>query len=361
MGKLKNIEFLRVFLISVIVFMHTTAYGSWSLLKNFPKIEELKFFHNTFIQGNNAVEGFFIIAGFLLIYTLKNISVKDFIKKKYIRLSPTILFAVLVCIIASFWHAIKVRLWDDILVVLLLNNFGVCFAHGTTPTLWFTSALFAGIVIYFLLAKIKYNKLKGVLFLILPFAAYSVLEYLQHGSFSTPHKNYMYIFNVGFLRSIGGIGIGTFVAYFYKKYIDKITKYVFNIAAKIAVNIAEFGLLCFIVWWLTVPHKQMNCLIFVCAFALILILFMFEKGIISRLTNKNIWVKLGKYQYSIYVIHSVVGKILLNTLWIAHPDFVKIHPYSTITIIICAILVAGYITYNLVEKPCTRFLKKKFE
>ena len=151
MEKLKNIEFLRVFLISVIVYMHTTAYGGWSLLKNFPNVEQLKFFHSTFIQGNNAVEGFFIIAGFLLIYTLRNISTIDFIKKKYIRLSPTILFAVLVCMIASFWHVIKIRFWDDILVVLLLNNFGVCFAHGTTPTLWFSSALFAGVVIYFLI------------------------------------------------------------------------------------------------------------------------------------------------------------------------------------------------------------------
>ena len=81
MEKLKNIEFLRVFLISVIVFLHTTAYGAWSLLVNFPDIPQLKTFHKIFIQGNNGVEGFFIIAGFLLIYTLKNQSVKDFIKK----------------------------------------------------------------------------------------------------------------------------------------------------------------------------------------------------------------------------------------------------------------------------------------
>ena len=81
MEKLKNIEFIRVFLISVIVLLHTTAYGSWSLLVNFPDIPQLKIFHNIFIQGNNSVEGFFIIAGFLLVYTLKNQSVKDFIKR----------------------------------------------------------------------------------------------------------------------------------------------------------------------------------------------------------------------------------------------------------------------------------------
>lgn len=358
MEKLKNIEFLRVFLISVIVFLHTTAYGGWSLLVNFPDIPQLKTFHKIFIQGNNGVEGFFIIAGFLLIYTLKNQSVKDFIKKKYIRLSPVIIFAVIVCIIASFWHAIKLRFWDDILVMLLLNNFGICIAHGTTPTLWFTSALFAGLLVYFLITKISVNKIKGILFILLPIIAYGILEYFQHGSFSTPHKNYMYIFNVGFLRAIGGIGIGVIAAHIYKKYIDKIRKKVFNFIAMIGINIAEFGLLSFIVWWLIVPHKQLNCIYFVIAFALLLLVFVFEKGIISKITNKDIWVKLGKYQYSIYVIHSVVGKILINTAWLTHPDFVKNHPYSTISIIILAILASGYFTYNFVEKPCCKYLKK---
>ncbi len=360
MNKLKNIEFLRVFLISIIVLMHTTAYGSWSLLVNFPKIKELDFFHKTLIQGNNSVEGFFIIAGFLLIFTLKNQSVTDFIKKKYMRLSPTILFVVIICIIASFWHAIKLRFWDDILVVLLLNNFGICFAHGTTPALWFTSALFAGLLIYFLITKIPSKKIRTAMLITLPVVAYGILEYFQHGSFSTPHKNYSYIFNVGFLRSIGGVGIGTFVGYFYKKYIDGIRKKVFNFIGNIAVNLAEFSLICFLVWWLVTPHKQLNCIIFVVAFALLLTLFVFEKGIISRITNKDIWVRLGKYQYSIYVIHSVVGKILLNTVWKTNPEFVKIHPYSTISIIISAIIVSGFFTYNLVEKPCTNFLKKKF-
>ena len=360
MNKLKNIEFLRVFLISVIVLLHTTAYGSWSLLVNFPKIKELDFFHKTFIQGNNSVEGFFIIAGFLLIFTLKDQSVFSFIKKKYMRLSPTILFAVIICIIASLWHAVKLRFWDDILVVLLLNNFGICLAHGTTPTLWFTSALFAGLLIYFLLTKISSKTIKAISFVALPILAYGILEYFQHGSFSTPHKNYAYIFNVGFLRAVGGVGIGTFVGHIYKKYIQKIRGKVFNFIGNIIINLAELSLLCFMVWWLATPHKQLNCIIFVIAFALLLTLFVFEKGIISKLTNKDIWVKLGKYQYSIYVIHSVVGKILINTVWKTHPEFVKIHPYSTIVIIICAILIAGYITYNLVEKPCTKFLKSKF-
>ncbi len=358
MEKLKNIEFIRVFLISVIVLLHTTAYGSWSLLVNFPDIPQLKIFHNIFIQGNNSVEGFFIIAGFLLVYTLKNQSVKDFIKKKYIRLSPVIIFAVLMCIIASFWHAIKLRFWDDILVVLLLNNFGICLAHGTTPTLWFTSALFAGLLVYFLILKFFTKNIKGILLILLPIMAYGILEYFQHGSFSTPHKNYMYIFNVGFLRAIGGIGVGAIAAHIYKRYIDKVRKKVFNYIAILGINIAEFGLLSFVVWWLIVPHRQLNCIYFVFAFVLLLLVFVFEKGIISKITNKDIWVKLGKYQYSIYVIHSVVGKILINTAWLTHPDFVKNHPYSTISVIILAILASGYFTYNFVEKPCCKYLKK---
>lgn len=358
MEKLKNIEFLRVFLISVIVLLHTTSYGGWSLMQNFPDIPQLKFFHNIFIQGNNSVEGFFIIAGFLFVLTFKNQTVKDFVKKKYIRLSPTILFAVIVCIIASLFHVIKLRFWDDILVIFLLNNFGICFAHGTTPALWFTSALFGGLFIYFLITKINSEKIKTVLFILLPVIAYGILEYLQHGSFSTPHKNYMNIFNVGFLRALGGVGAGVYIGYFYKKYGQKIKNYNFNLFSKIGINFAETGLCCFMFWWLCTAHKQLNCIIFVIVFALILFLFVIKKGFLTNLFDKDIWVKLGKYQYSVYVIHSVAGKILLGAIWTVHPDFVKIHPYSTISIVIFMILISGYITYNYIEKPCTNYLKK---
>lgn len=354
--KLKNIEFLRVFLISIIIIMHTTAYGSWSLLKNFSEIPELKFFHNIFIQANNTVEGFFIIAGFLFIYTFKNQTIKQFIIKKYARLSPTILFAILICAIVSLWHAIKFRFWDDILVILLLNNFGFCFAHGSTPALWFTSALFSGLLAYFLITKIESKKIKIILFSLLPLIAYGILEYLQKGSFSAPHKNY-YIFNVGFLRAIGGIGTGCIIGYVYKLF----NNIIFPKLYKIFINFFEIGLIIFIVWWLTFPHKQYNCLIFVFAFAILLWLFSLKQGIISKITDKNLWVKLGKYQYSLYVIHSVIGKILLNVLWVNNSDFVKNHPYSTISFVIIAIIIAGIFTYHFVEKPCTKILKNTFK
>ena len=353
MVKLKNIEFLRVFLISVIILLHTTAYGSWSLMKNFPDVPQLKFFHDTLIQSNNSVEGFFLIAGFLFIYTFKNQSIKDFIVKKYIRLSPVILFAVLICIIASLWHVIKLRFWDDILVVLLMNNFGYCFAHGTTPVLWFTSALFSGLLVYFCISNIKNAKVRKFLYIFLPLVSYGILEYLQQGSFSSSHKNYL-IFNIGFLRAIGGIGFGCLVGFLYKKFCGRILSSVY----KIIINLSEIGLLGFIVWWLIFPHKQYNCIFFVIAFALLLFLFSLKQGIISKLTDKNLWVKLGKYQYSFYVIHSVAGKILLGALWQNNADFVKFHPYCTISVIIITIIFAGILTYHFVEKPCTGLLKQ---
>ena len=355
MEKLKNIEFLRVLLISIIIILHITAYGSWSLLKNFSGIAELKIFHDIFIQGNNTVDGFFIIAGFLLIYTFKNISIKEFIKKKYIRFSPTIIFSVIVCFIASLFHAIKFRFWDDLLVILLLNNFGYCFAHGTTPALWFTSALFSGLLLYFSLIKIKNKNLKILLFIIFPCAAYILLEILQHGSFASPHKNY-YIFNIGFLRALGGTGLGVLTGFLYNLFKNKILPFIY----KILINLAEISLICFILWWLICPHEPLNCIIFVIAFAMLICLFSLKQGIISKLTDKELWVKLGKYQYSFYIIHSVIGKILLNVCWKNNIDFVKNHPYSTISIVILAILIGGILTYHLVEKPCTNFLKRKF-
>ena len=73
-------------------------------------------------NGNKAVEFFFIISGFFLIYGFnKNLSTFDFIKKKIIRLSPLMLFFNIIYIIISlFTKSIKYDTYNNILSLLFL-------------------------------------------------------------------------------------------------------------------------------------------------------------------------------------------------------------------------------------------------
>lgn len=150
MQKIKNIEFLRTFLMLSIVLHHMFITRDWCLCSIFPNIYLYSFIKSFIAFSYNSVEGFFIIAGFLLFLTFKNsIKVVDFIKKKYIRLTPVIVFSFILCLVGTMLKAFPFKIISNLMTALLLNQFGVCISIGQNPVLWFTSVLFAGLLFIF--------------------------------------------------------------------------------------------------------------------------------------------------------------------------------------------------------------------
>ena len=361
MQKIKNIEFLRVLLISAVLAIHTCSSGSFALYKHFPNIDLYKTLHDFFVQTNNSVEGFFIVAGFLLVLTFKNTeTITNFIKKKYIRFTPVIIFTTVIAIILSCFGVLKCRIFGDILTVLLLNHFGICIATGSLPVLWFTSALFAGLLLYFVILKKLSGEKLYLTLIFFVFVSYLILEILQHGNFSHPHKNYYHIFNIGFLRSVGDTGLGVLTGLLYKNCLAEKLKPA-GFLTKTIFTVLELTFLTGIIWWLFCPHKIFNSIFFVILFTGLLILFVLRYGIISDFLNNDIWVKIGKYQYSIYVTHSVIGFLLLNKIWLRHPEFMAAHPVIPIVSLNILIIICGILAYHMVELPCGKYLKEKYE
>ena len=353
MEKLKNIEFIRVFLICAIVFLHMFIDRKWCLCTLFPDISIYQTLKSAIAHSNNGVEGFFIVAGFFLVYTFKShLSLKNFILKKYIRLSPVILFSMGLCAIGWLLGAMHFKLIPNLLTVFLLNNFVVQIGVGQNPILWYTSALFTGLLLYFCL--IKYWTIA-----IVAISGYIILEILQHGSFVKPIKNYHHIFNIGFLRAVGGIGLGCLIGYLYKNILSKFNQPLKNMLLKWFFTLLEFGFMGFIIWWCMCIHKSINNIVIVLCFGILLILFLFKKGYLSQITDSDIWVKLGRYQYSIYVVHYVIIRILGLKVWKHCPDFVSAHPIMPIILNLVVILLIGIFAYHMVELPCTKYLKAK--
>ncbi len=359
MQKIKNLEFLRIFLICAIVIFHMFINRTWDLCNIYPDIHLYQFIKMAITYSNNGVEGFFIIAGFLLVLTFKNISIKDFIIKKYIRLSPPIAFSMLIGLLGWKLGVLHFKLMPNILTVFLLNQFGVCLGIGVNPVLWFTSVLFACLLLYFCILKFVPQKKQNILISILLICGYGVLEFLRHGSFARPLMNYYHIFNVGMLRGLGGVGLGCLVGNIYKSYGLNLQNLQINKLGKWFITLIEFVLLSFVFWWLCLPHAKYNCIIFVIAFALLFSLFICKKGYLSKYFDKDIWVSLGKYQYSMYVVHYVIIKIFGLVLWKNCPDFVNSYPVAPIVIMLVTILLVTIFTYHVVEKPCAKYLKQK--
>ena len=361
MTKIRNIEFLRVFLISSIVILHMFIDRRWCLCTLFPDISLYQNISRAICHSNNCVEGFFMVAGFLLVLTYKpENTIKDFVIKKYIRFSPVILFSMVLCFIGFLLGAMDFNWVANILTVLLLNQFGAKFVVGQNPILWYTSVLFASLFLYFCILKVLSGRKRNLLIFTLIVLSYTILEILQHGSFSNPLKNYCHhILNIGFLRGVGGVGIGCLIGFLYKNVLltEKI-KFKGRFL-KIILTVFEAISMSFVFWWCLIIHKGINNIFFVFAFAVLLILFVFKKGYFSEILDKDIWVKLGKYQYSIYVVHYVIIRIFGLALWKEQSEFVTLHPFMPILIMFAAILVVGVLTYYMVELPCANFLKQR--
>ena len=360
MQKIKNIEFLRTFLICGIVMLHMFLDRKWCLCTLFPDISIYQTLHHCFGKSNNGVEGFFIIAGFLLFITFNaKTTINDFIKKKYIRLSPVILFSILICFVGWLLNTMHFNFFENLITILLLNQFGICISVGQNTILWYTSALFSGLLVYFSILKFAPEKYRTKIIFTLIILAYGILEILQHGTFAKPLVNYYIIFNVGFMRSIGGLGVGCLIGYYTKSYSTYVQNLVLSKTQKLLLSLCELFLLSFIVWWMTFYHLKINNIVFVIIFAFLLILFILKKGYISNILENDFWVKLGKYQYSIYVVHYVIIKIFGFALWKQHPEFVVSHPIIPIITMLITIILIGVFTYHFIEEPCARYLKKK--
>lgn len=359
MQKIKNIEFLRTFLICSIVILHMFIDRAWCLCNIFPDISLYKNIKYAIVHSNNGVEGFFIIAGFLLVLTFKNSSIRDFIVKKYIRLSPPIAFSIFIGLFGGLLGVLKFKIFPNILTVLLLNQFGVRWVTSVNPILWFTSVLFACLLLYFCILKFIPKKQQNILISILVILGYVVLEILRHGSFSCPLVNYYHIFNVGTLRGLGGVGLGCLIGNVYKSYNLSLQNLQISKIHKWLITFAEFLLLSFTFWWLCIPHAKYNCIIFVIAFALLFSLFILKKGYLSNYFDRDIWVFLGKYQYSMYVVHYVIIKIFGLALWKNCPDFVNSYPVAPILVMLLTVSIFTIFTYHFVEEPCAKYLKQK--
>ena len=161
------------------------------------------------------------------------------------------------------------------------------------------------------------------------------------------------------MRAFGGIGIGYFIAEWYKNNIEAILNLKISLLNKYLITITELSCISFIIITLMFTRvSYKNQIIFIAIFAITIILFLLKKGFITNWLNKDIWVILSKYTYSLYMTHSIIFKILKGTLWKTYPNFVVLHPFFNISLALISTLILGMLTYHFIEKPCTNWLKE---
>ena len=308
--KLKNIEFIRIIACVAIILFHLLYDSDLEVTKN----------------GNKAVDLFFIIAGFCFVYKLNlKISLFEFIKHKIIRLYPVLIFAILLIGLLSLFGFTNLNLYNTVYMILGLSGTGL---HNNLESInylghyWFCSSLLWVLAFYFYLVK----------------------------NFDIKHVN--------LFRAMGGIGIGYLIGNWYKSNLCKFESVKLNLIPKIFLSVLEFVCLYFVISNLTFHDvKCTNHFIFIIVYMALIILFLYKKGFVSRFLDKNIFVRLGKYTYSIFVTHFIVVNFLCRLYWKYFWNISALYVYPII-FIICILF--GIITYHIIENPVIRYLNKKF-
>ncbi len=361
MTKIKNIEFLRIVGCLAIILRH--LFNNAKLHGIFADINLYDHLFKMTCNGQKAVDLFFILSGVFFVITLNlKTSMWDFIKKKLIRLYPVLIFGFILYFIASITGYMKFSFYDNILSFFMLSGTGMVLQVKNMGAFWYVSSMFWVLLLLFYLLK-NYERKNVNLFVALSvFLVYSILIQAKGGKINNHEQTFYYIFNVGMMRAIGGIGLGYFIGAWYKENIQKIKEIKFSLSKKLCVTGLEFICLFFIINNLCFhKFKFYNHMVFILAFVVIITLFLLNKGYISRMLSKDIWVNLAKYTYSLYMMHIFVYDLLKNTIWTYHKDFVYAHPVVNILIALSGALILGVATYHFVEVPAAQWLKQKFK
>lgn len=350
MIKLKNIEFLKFLFAIEILYFHLVH----PMLHNvFRGIPEYGLLNVNASDGQKSVDFMFIIAGFLLSYSYKDIDYWSFIKKKICRLWPITFISLGLYLIFNYnWFSF----YDNVFSLLFINNIGITLKSGNNGTLWFLSVFFWVSLLYFYLLKnCSTQKLTFISIWIIWFS-YSFLIHAKNGNINDQIYSFNNVFNVGLLRGLGGMAIGYVCSVLYKN----VTSQQPSKLSLCLYSVLEISLLTFIIYNISFNNlKFYNDMIFIIAFVFLFWIFINHKGYLSILLENKFSEQLGKISLSIFIMNLPIYDFFKHTYWKYCSQFIFENPIINIFICIGIAFAVAVIIHHIAEKPLQSFLRNK--
>lgn len=369
---LPNLTPLRGFAALLVVIFHFNE-----IAVQFVKPEQTMFLRKCYLM----VDLFFIMSGFIMLHVYgesfgKSLSGKNFgtfIKARFARLYPLHLFTLLAAIILFYVstapvNAVSARISNPMAIstnLLLLHSCGFHDIFTWNVPSWSISAeWWAYMVFPFLALLLSKNKRIGIFVIaILAIALYFSIVFLlpRTNPFAPEIPNLEHdldvTFDYGYLRGLAGFMIGmlVYVGYQNKKISALFSKDIIGIASIIVLFVSM--------------HFGFNDLVYIPLFMIVVLCFSTNEGAIAKICSLKPLQYLGDISYSIYMVHALIifyaGDYLLESLGITFKDN-EAHQVSFVsgllacTLFAMIVIFVSSITYYLIEKPCRKWINKKF-
>lgn len=199
------------------------------------------------------------------------------------------------------------------------------------------------------------EKYKNLAIGIISILSYYIALKLHNGSLGSPHTTLYGIFNLGFLRGFGGIGFGYFLEKLFKDNYLTIQNKINSIKEKLCYTVFELFFLYIVVMELFIwnsPHKYNFAIVF--EILILITLFLLKRGFLSNLADCDIFAKLARYTYSIYITHYMIFGFMKKFI------IRNSYDWYLIPILLLVVFGSGVLVYHLVEVPCANLLKRKW-
>ena len=363
--KIKNIEFLKILFIIMIVYAHIMwlccsvfkLYNNFSLYKKLYAISTTSFV---------CVEYFFIMSGFLFFFHIQknNDNTLTYSFERFIRLWPLLFCSICILYLLSLFGFCEFYPYSNILNLLFLFRTGIDNGPVNNIHSWFVCILFWCSIFYHYIYRNFNQKAVNLIVVLIVFYSYTAILSYYSGIIPGVHTKLINGISGGILRGLASIGLGFLIGLFWHNFGDYIKNFEIKNKFKsfffsITVSFFEIYLFLFI-FNNSIFHKikYRNQFIFVVAFIALFILFLAKKGILSKLLENNLSVFLGKFSYSIYIMQAVGFVIAKHYFWL-NKSFVYTHPYLNIVITILICIIIGILSRLFIEVKTTKYLKDR--
>ena len=318
--KIYNIEFLRILLICSIIVHH--------------------FYHgvtNVWNSGGLSVEFFFIISGFIFLFTFDSAKdLSEYILQKLIRFQPVSMLTAIIIALCSTNFDVY-RLLTDLFLLSYTGLYNATSGYGYNAPAWFISVLFWIFIFYFYVQK-TLPKYSNLIFGLVTFFAimYPIV-------FGVPP--YFRLF-----RGLGSFGIGYFATIFCQNYRRNID------APSLKYTVIELILFVYMTVLLFSVNKGVNYVAIIICMAILLILFYIKKGHISSFLDNKIWMNWSKFVLPVFLSHAILYQPLFNVIKNNYPEFIFQHVVFVCILGVIASWLFGIVVYYIVYKPSVKYL-----
>ena len=308
-NRFEVLDIFRGIFSAMVVFFHMSAFA------NTPVI------NNNFVNNSDLfVDFFFVLSGFVIAYSYREISSADqlqqFLKKRWLRIYPLHLVMLLIFVVIEttkhfFVGHVQINNLNNvnnnwisfISSLLLLNSVktpGVQDVSWNIPS-WSISAEMISYVFFgsimLLLFKTKKEQYKNYFAAAIVLVAVAIVALVKGNGM----LNYSYDF--GFLRGLAGFFTGMLCMNVFATFNSRLSalpvKY-FHIAEGVLLLSTGFFI------YEGEIFKQVG-FIYLILFFLSVFIFAFEKGFVSTLLKQSGMLKrMGQYSYSIYMTHALL-------------------------------------------------------